>query len=50
MLDEANAVAQLSSQGSSHIVDLEGKYSSVDKNQAVEDELAKMKLELGIDQ
>lgn len=50
LLDEANAVAQLSTQGSSHIVDLEGKYSSVDKNQGVEEELAKMKLEMGIDQ
>lgn len=50
LLDEANAVAQLSAQGSDPIVDLEGKYSSVDKNQSVEDELAKMKLELGIDQ
>ena len=50
MLDQANAIAELDKNGKDPVVQLEDKYSSVDKMQGVEDELAKMKLEMGIDQ
>ena len=50
MLDQANAIAELDKDGKDPVVQLEDKYSSVDKMQGVEEELAKMKLELGIDQ
>ena len=50
MLDQANAIAELDKDGKDPVVQLEDKYSSVDKMQGVVEELAKMKLELGIDQ
>ena len=49
MLDEANAAAELSTSIDDPVIDLESKYSVADRDQAVEDELAKMKQEMGIE-
>ncbi len=50
MLDEANAMSQLSSRTADPVAQLEDKYASVNQDAGVEDELAKLKREMGLDQ
>ena len=48
MLDRANAEAELNAAPSDPLADLEQKYANAGSDAAVEDELAKMKAELGL--
>lgn len=48
MLDEANAMSELSSQAVDEAQALEEKYKTVDTNASVEDELAALKLKMGL--
>ena len=48
MLDEANAMSELSSQAVDEAQALEEKYKSADTNASVEDELAALKLKMGL--
>ncbi|NHM14670.1 PspA/IM30 family protein [Xiamenia xianingshaonis] len=50
MLDEANAISQLSSRAADPLAQLEDKYASANQDAGVEDELAKLKREMGLDQ
>lgn len=49
MLDESNAMSELNSQAIDEAQALEDKYKGVDTNASVEDELAAMKVKLGLD-
>ena len=48
MLDEANAMSELSSQAVDEAQALEEKYKTADTNASVEDELAALKLKMGL--
>ena len=48
MLDEANAMSELSSQAVDEAQALEEKYKTVDTNASIEDELAALKLKMGL--
>ena len=48
MLDEANAMSELSSQAVDEAQALEEKYKTADTNASVEDELAALKLKMGV--
>lgn len=48
MLDEANAMSELNSQAVDEAQALEEKYKTVDTNASVEDELAALKLKMGL--
>lgn len=48
MLDQANAAAELSKGSSDRVADLEAKYAAAGDTQAVDDELARLKAEMGL--
>lgn len=48
MLDEANAMSELNSQAVDEAQALEEKYKTVDTNASIEDELAALKLKMGL--
>jgi phage shock protein A len=49
MLDKANAMAELNKSGNQDTIkDLESKYSETSGSTAVDDELAKLKAEMGL--
>ncbi len=48
MLDQANAEAELSKSTSDRVADLEAKYAASGDTQAVDDELARLKAEMGL--
>lgn len=48
MLDQANAMAELNAEPVDSIAELEKKYDSADSNAAVDDELARLKAEMGL--
>ena len=48
MLDTADAMAELNENPTDDIADLEQKYSSVADSAAVDDELARLKAEMGL--
>lgn len=48
MLDQANAEAELSKSGTERAEELEAKYTAAGDTQAVDDELARMKAEMGL--
>ena len=48
MLDQANAEAELNKAGTERAEELEAKYAAAGDTQAVDDELARMKAEMGL--
>ncbi len=48
MLDQANAEAELSKGAADRVADLEAKYAAAGDTQAVDDELARLKAEMGL--
>lgn len=48
MLDQANAEAELSVKPADHVADLEAKYAAVGDTQVVDDEIARLKQEMGL--